>query len=324
MKKRKKFKQVKLSRIRVAALKARKLRRELKKNPNGAASKRWQECVTNCTIPVADLSAKNFEEIEAFGHKIIVNTEIRDDGNGKLWKKGGEPNYVAIREKIKKSIRDNTAHMEHRADGTDFMVGKYKYKGKRKPWYMLDTRKTYHYEERKSKWGTATEFFRVPSEATKMYNKTIIKKMGKCAFMEALVQHKLARWMKKPGNERPIKDNCKEPDLFESQYIPEWEKRRDLAEERFRDFVVSIYDKLPLYGRFKTKDNKYVEHHIMSIKDVNGEGHKINDLDPNKSKLLNKVQFITDTLKKEYPSLICTNIKDHVHEKGRIVLPKAA
>lgn len=301
----------KMSRIRVAALKAAKRRKEFKKNPGGLASKQWQKSVTNCTIPPADLSKPHFKEVEKYGHKIIINTEIRDDGNGKMWPKGGEPYYVSIREKHKKEIRDNTYDREKNPGG------KYKYKGKRKPWYMLDTRKTYHYEERQKSWGAHTDFFRVPSEASIMYNRTIPKKMGRCAFMEALAQHKLAKWIRK--NPRPIKEDCDQPDLFEAQYVPQWEAKRDLALERFRDFVVSVYDKLHVVGnRVDRKEGKMVGKTVAEVNDVGGKGHDVTYPNLQESDKLYKdaTKAAVIAMDKD-PTIVDCDLKNHKGDQKR-------
>ena len=141
-------------------------------------------------------------------------------------------------------------------------------------------------------------------------------------YCEQLVQHKTARWEKK--HPRPIKENVNEPDLFEAQYIPKWEAERDAAIERIRNFVVSVYDRLPLTGRYKESDNKFTEKPVAELKDVNGEGHQVNELDPSTSKLLNKAQKATNKEKAKNAKLVATNLKDHKRAKGRIILPEAA
>lgn len=141
-------------------------------------------------------------------------------------------------------------------------------------------------------------------------------------YCEQLVQHKTARWEKK--HPRPIKENVNEPDLFEAQYIPKWEADRDVAIERIRNFVVSVYDKLPLTGRYKESDNKFTEKPVAELKDVNGEGHRVNELNPSTSKLLDKAQKATNKEKAKNAKLVATNLKDHKRTKGRIILPKAA
>ena len=152
------------------------------------------------------------------------------------------------------------------------------------------------------------------------YQKKLWKNLGTAAKMEAYVQDKLKKWdMKHP---KP----CPEDDMFKDEFIPKWEKEREEALIRIRDFVVSIYDKLPLVGRFKmntTSTAVYQEKKIADIKDIAGEGHKVNDLKPD-SRLLKKAQHITNKIHAKHTNLVCTNLGDHKRKHGRIILPKAA
>lgn len=153
----------------------------------------------------------------------------------------------------------------------------------------------------------------------------ITKKMNRVEYMEKLVQHKLMRWIRK--NPAPVKQDDMQQDLFESEFMTPWIQAKSDAENRFRDFVVSVYDKLPLTGRFKINRNgttAYQEKLIAEVKDINGEGHHINDLKPNESKLLKKVQEITNIVHAKNKNLVATNLRDHKHTKGRMILPKAA
>lgn len=149
-----------------------------------------------------------------------------------------------------------------------------------------------------------------------------IKKLNKQEFMEAYAQDKLKKWVKK--HPCPVKTDSNTKDLFEKEYLIPWERERDLALERIRDFVVSVYDKLSLTGRYKKNENKFEEKPVAKIKDINGEGHKVNELDPKNSKLLKKAQKITNDEHKKNKRLVCTNLKDHKKQRGRIILPKAA
>lgn len=149
-----------------------------------------------------------------------------------------------------------------------------------------------------------------------------IKKLNKQEFMEAYTQDKLKKWVKK--HPCPVKTDGDTKDIFEKEYLLPWERERDLALERIRDFVVSVYDKLSLTGRYKKNENKFEEKPVAKIKDINGEGHKVNELDPKNSKLLKKAQKITNDEHKKNKHLVCTNLKDHKKQKGRIILPKAA
>ena len=143
-----------------------------------------------------------------------------------------------------------------------------------------------------------------------------LPKMNKIEYCEKLVEHKLAKWERK---------NPKPADMF-TEDVEKWNQLREVAKERFRDFVVSIYDPLPLTGRFvvaKEGSTTYTEEKVAEIKDINGEGHKVNEL-PKDSKLLKKAQKITDETKAKRKSLVATNLKDHKRQHGRIILPKAA
>lgn len=282
-----------MSRIRVAAFKKRMKLLRIKKHPKSLASLTYKKTVTNCTIPEVD------------------KDNIKDSAK---WDAGKW--YKDIREAAKKAIREATHTEKNR--------GEYKYFAKRKkPWYILDTRKRYHYEERKYNWGTKTDWFRVPSEAEEMYNRTLFRpNTGKAWYMEQVVQHKLAKWEKK--NPCPIKTEQNPPDIFEKEYLIPWQEAKEEALKRIRDFVVSIYDKLPLTGRFEQKGDTYTEEKIADIKDIDGDGHNINKVDPNKSKLIKEAQKITNIVHGKRKNLVCTNLRDHCRKRGRILLPKAA
>ena len=150
------------------------------------------------------------------------------------------------------------------------------------------------------------------------YQKKLWKNLGKAAKMKAYEDAKVAKWERK--HPRP----CANDDLFKDEMIPVWEHEREQAIERIRDFVVSMFDKLPLTGRYKESDTKFVEKPVTELKDKDGEGHKINDLDPKKSKLLDKAQKVTNKEKAKNAKLVATNLKDHKRTKGRMILPEAA
>ena len=152
-----------------------------------------------------------------------------------------------------------------------------------------------------------------------------LPKLNKVEYMEKLVEHKTAKWERK--NPCPVYS----PDLFYSQEEfnkdeEKWKQLRETMKERFRDFVVSIYDPLPLTGRFviaKENSATYQEEKVAELKDINGEGHKVNDL-PKDSKLIKKAQKVTNETKAKRPNLVATNLKDHKRQKGRIILPQVA
>ena len=167
-----------------------------------------------------------------------------------------------------------------------------------------------------------TEKVMVPSTfPTKKYNdyqKKLWKNLGKAAKMKAYEDEKVKKW------ERRHPKPCPDDDLFKDEMIPAWKHEREQAIERIRDFVVSMFDKLPLTGRYKESDTKFVEKPVAELKDKDGEGHKVNDLDTKKSKLLKKAQKATNKEKAKNAKLVATNLKDHKRAKGRIILPEAA
>ena len=152
------------------------------------------------------------------------------------------------------------------------------------------------------------------------YQKKLWKNLGKAAKMKAYEDAKVIKWERK--HPRP----CANDDLFKDEMIPAWEHEREQAVERIRDFVVSMFDKLPLIGRYKMSKEgqaQYQEKMVAELKDINGDGHRINDLDDS-SKLMQKAQKATNEEKAKNHKLVATNLKDHKRQKGRIILPKAA
>lgn len=149
------------------------------------------------------------------------------------------------------------------------------------------------------------------------YQKKLWKNLSKADKMKAYEDDKMKKW------ERKHPKPCPADDLFKDEFIPIWEKEREEALNRIRDFVVSMFDKLPLTGRYKESDNKFTEKPVAELKDKTGEGHRVNELD-SKSKLLDKAQKVTNEEKRKNAKLVATNLKDHKRQKGRVILPKAA
>ena len=165
---------------------------------------------------------------------------------------------------------------------------------------------------------------RVLSEAGKFQLKTVFKPLVKtsAAYMEAYTQHKFKRWLKK--NPCPIKLDGIQQDLFEKEFLKPWEEARDKETERCRNFVISVYDKLSLIGRYKKSSDKYEEIKIAELKDSNFDifNHSsINDI-PKNATLMKKAQRITNIEKKKNSMLVSTNLLDHTQKKGRIILPE--
>lgn len=148
-----------------------------------------------------------------------------------------------------------------------------------------------------------------------------VKKLNHTELMEGYVQHKLQKWEQK--HPCPVKKD----DLFYSQQYPIWEQEKQSAEERLRDLVINKYtNKLLLVGRFEASESKYEEHKVAEITDKFGETVKyggVNNL-PKKSKVVRKAQHLTNITKKTNPKCVCTNLRDHKKQRGRILLPKVA
>ena len=148
-----------------------------------------------------------------------------------------------------------------------------------------------------------------------------VKKINHTELMEGYVQHKLHKWEQK--HPCPVKKD----DLFYSQQYPIWEQEKQSAEERLRDLVINKYtNKLSLVGRFEINDDKYEEFEVAKITDKFGETVKyggINKL-PVESKVMRKAQHMTNITKKRHPKCVCTNLRDHKKQRGRILLPKIA
>lgn len=93
---------------------------------------------------------------------------------------------------------------------------KYEYHGRfKKPWWYLTSGKCFNSEERKTQFGTCTKTWKVQSEASELYAKTIRHKMTREDYIEACIKHKLDKWKK--THPEPQKD-----DLFYKQEHPKW------------------------------------------------------------------------------------------------------
>ena len=170
------------------------------------------------------------------------------------------------------------------------------------------------YPQPKSYWNEIIDGKPTMIKSTSLHKDPV--KMNRVQYMEKLVEHKLAKWERK---------NVCPAEMF-TEDVEKWKQLRETAKERFRDFVVSVYDPLTLTGRFivgKGGSATYQEKKVAEIKDINGEGHMVNNL-PKDSKLMKKVQKIVNHTKDKYPNLIACNLKDHKRQKGRLILPKAA
>ena len=170
--------------------------------------------------------------------------------------------------------------------------------------------------KRKRPWYVLLKRNSVATESSKK-----VKKINHTELMEGYVQHKLKKWEAK--NPCPVEKD----DLFYEQQYPEWATKRQKAEEYLRDVVINKYtNKLSLVGRFEIDDNKYEELEVAKITDKFSETVKaggVNNLSV-ESKVMRKAQYMTNITKKKHPKCVCTNLRDHKKQRGRILLPKMA
>lgn len=159
-------------------------------------------------------------------------------------------------------------------------------------------------------------FILLKRNSVKIESRRKVKKLNRIELMEGYVQHKLQKWERK--HPCPVKKD----DLFYSQQYPVWKAEKDSAEEHIRNLIVAKYDKLQLVGRFSSTNELFHEQEIAQIRD-NGETAKhggINNL-PETSKVMKTARIITNKVKAKRGNLICTNLKDHKKQRGRILLP---
>ncbi len=197
--------------------------------------------------------------------------------------------------------------------------GKWKTEKHKQPKRLRRAFKGYVWAYDKERGVNTLTFVKHKSEYRPTTPRPVPTKEDKIRITEEL---KIKKWEKR--HPRPVPENDDQKDIFENQFVPEWEAMREKELQRIRDFVVSVYDKLKLTGRFKKSEDKFEEKQVAELKDNRQEGNNVNELDPKKSKLLKKAQKVTNKIAKKDKKLVCTNLKDHKGKKGRIILPKAA
>lgn len=223
----------------------------------------------------------------------VANEAISTNGNGTIPDKG----FITAYQTRKHEWLEN--FNKHHGTTSEFCK-EHGIKGfkRKKPWYLLLKRDSVAIESSKK-----------------------VKKLNHTELMEGYVQHKLQKWEQK--HPCPVKKD----DLFYSQQYPIWEQEKQSAEERLRDLVINKYtNKLSLIGRFEIDDNKYEELEVAKITDKFSETVKaggVNNLSA-ESKVMRKAQYMTNITKKRHPKCVCTNLRDHKKQRGRILLPKIA
>lgn len=223
----------------------------------------------------------------------VANEAISTNGNGTIPDKGF---ITAYQTRKHEWLKEFNKHL----NATSEFCKKHGIKGikRKKPWYLLLKRDSIAIESSRK-----------------------VKKINHTELMEGYVQHKLKKWEAK--NPCPVEKD----DLFYEQQYPEWATKRQKAEEYLRDVVINKYtNKLSLIGRFEIDDNKYEELEVAKIADKFSETVKaggVNNL-PVESKVMRKAQHMTNITKKKHPKCVCTNLRDHKKQRGRILLPKIA
>ena len=218
----------------------------------------------------------------------VANEAISTNGNGVIPDKGFIKAYQTRKYEWLEKFN------KHRGTTSEFCK-EHGIKGfkRKKPWYILLKRDSIKIESRRK-----------------------VKKLNHIELMEGYVQHKLQKWERK--HPCPVKKD----DLFYSQQYPVWKAEKDSAEEHIRNLIVAKYDKLQLVGRFSSTNELFHEQEIAQIRD-NGETIKHggeNNL-PETSKVMKTARIITNKVKAKRGNLICTNLKDHKKQRGRILLP---
>ena len=223
----------------------------------------------------------------------VANEAISTNGNGTIPDKGF---ITAYQTRKHEWLKEFNKHL----NATSEFCKKHGIKGikRKKPWYLLLKRDSIAIESSRK-----------------------VKKINHTELMEGYVQHKLKKWEAK--NPCPVEKD----DLFYEQQYPEWAAKRQKAEEYLRDVVINKYtNKLSLIGRFEIDDNKYEELEVAKIADKFSETVKaggVNNLSV-ESKVMRKAQHMTNITKKRHPKCVCTNLRDHKRQRGRILLPKIA
>lgn len=144
-------------------------------------------------------------------------------------------------------------------------------------------------------------------------------KMPMQTYCERLTQCCVEKWKKKHPEPQ-----VESQDMFDTTKQVPWKMKLQMAEEAIRERVISTYHKLILTGRYKiNKDGQasYQEMKIAEIEDVNGDGHRINDVG-NNSPVIQKAQEVVNKMHARDNNLVCGNLHAHKQGIGRIILPK--
>lgn len=108
------------------------------------------------------------------------------------------------------------------------------------PWYMLTKGKVYRYETHKESWGDNTAWFKVESESSRLYKKTIIKKFTRDDLAIGYLSSRMEDWKK-------LHPEPKKDDLFYNEEHPKWaseyEEHHDKVVKMLVDSHITKYNK---------------------------------------------------------------------------------
>lgn len=121
-------------------------------------------------------------------------------------------------------------------------------------------------------------------------------------YLESMTDCKMFKWYRKNKQPKQIIDGVK--NMFYDQELSNWKDQEQQARQRAKDFIVSVYDKKPLYGRFMIGPDKYSEGYPIKMGTSSAAS----------------VQQDTNKLRKKHMSLVATKIGEGDSE--RIILPK--
>lgn len=142
------------------------------------------------------------------------------------------------------------------------------------------------------------------------------KAMGKAERLHAYEEDKMAQY--KALHPAPTEWQLRQ-DLFPQEMIDGYNKLVEAHREYVRNFLVSAYYKLPIFGRYRLANGKFVTRPITEIKDIKGGGHHINSLSK-EHPLIKKVQMIANEYYNKDNTLVCVQVKGHT-KVGRLIIP---
>lgn len=144
------------------------------------------------------------------------------------------------------------------------------------------------------------------------------KKMSREEYIEKYINYKTAKWEKL--HPKPILEDDKQKDIFESQYLPQWETERTNAVIRIRDFVVSVYDKLNLYTRHANGGVFTHETKIAELQDKTGVGNEPANIKPD-SPLYKKAEKLVIEKAEKDNTVTSGRLESYDKKKGKIIVP---